>query len=223
MEREEFEMSGEGSIEHAAAARDEFESLAFEHLDALYRTALRMTRNRDDAEDLVQDAYLRAYRFYHQFRPGSSFRAWIFKILHNRFITQYRRKQRRPATVDFDAVAYALDGSEGEPVIAATSTVSRTRHEDSMSRKLEDALATLPEGPRMALVLAYVEDFRYHEIADIMGWPIGTVMSRISRARKKLRELLEPPAVPPASAASLPARKSVVLHAELAGCAETSP
>lgn len=216
-------MSGEESTGHAAEVRGDFEKVAFEHLDALYRTALRMTRNRDDAEDLVQDAYLRAYRYFHQYRPGSNFRAWIFKILRNRFINQYRRKRRDPATVGFDSVAYALDGSEGEPVIAAASTPGRTRHEDRMSRKLEDALAALPEGPRTALVLAYVEGFRYHEIAEIMGWPIGTVMSRIYRARKKLRDLLEGPSEPPALAPSLAARESVPLHPKLVGCADTSP
>jgi RNA polymerase sigma-70 factor (ECF subfamily) len=175
--------SGEG--------REEFESLAFEHLEALYGFAFRMTRNAADAEDLVQETYLRAYRFFGRFRPGSSFRAWTFQIMRNRFITQYRRSRRRPAMVALDVVANRIEGTDAEHPTTGAAVPARTRHEGALSRRLEQALEQLPEDSRTALVLAYVEGFRYREIAQIMNWPIGTVMSRLHRCRLRLRGLIE--------------------------------
>jgi len=164
----------------AGDEQSEFERLALVHLGALYSTALRMTRHAADAEELVQDTYLRAYRFFHRFRPGSSFRAWIFRVMRNLFITQYRRRQRKPRTVSLDAAP------DGEPPTRQAMPF-RTRHDEVMSRRLEEALERLPEDSRIAVILAYVEGFRYREIAEIMHWPIGTVMSRLHRSRRMLQ------------------------------------
>jgi len=186
--------------------QSEFERLALLHLDALYRTALRMTRHAADAEELVQDTCLRAYRFFHRFRPGSSFRAWIFRVMRNLFITQYRRRQRKPRTVSLDAVAHGADGPDGEPPMTGQIAPFRTRHDEAMSRRLEDALEQLPEDSRVAVILAYVEGFRYREIAEIMHWPIGTVMSRLHRSRRMLQQAM---GFPGPSRRSVPPRPAI--------------
>jgi RNA polymerase sigma-70 factor (ECF subfamily) len=160
-----------------------FEGLAFEQMNALFNFAAHMTRNRADAEDLVQETYLRAYTRFHQFKTGTNFKAWIFRILRNVAINQYKRMKSCGVTVDFDAV---------EPILDADSADSGSPHAiDFTAADIQAALARLPEDYRTAFLLFCVEGFTYAEIARIMQTPIGTVMSRIFRARKRLRADLE--------------------------------
>lgn len=157
--------------------RDErFETDALPHLRALYGTAYRMTRNAHDAEDLVQETFLRAYRGFHRFEPGTNIRAWLFTILHRVRTDAFRRAGRSPQTVEM--------AGEG-PAVPAPQEALASGAED-----IERALAVLPEVFRMAVVLRDVEDLSYDEIAGVLDIPIGTVMSRIHRGRALLRAAL---------------------------------
>ncbi len=178
-------------------ARHEFETTALPQIDALYGAALRLTRNSAEAEDLVQDAYVRAYRFWHTFKSGTSIRAWLFTILRNTFINRYHRANRtRHANADLEAQLPAL-GAEAavghptsgmpSPEVALSARITRER--------IMAALESVPEDYRMAVILADLEGLAYKEIAEIMDCPIGTVMSRIFRGRKLLFKLLHDHAV----------------------------
>ena len=174
--------------------RDEFEQVALPHLDALFNLALTLTRNRKDAEDLVQETYLRAFRFFDTYEPGTHVKAWLFRILRNTFVSRYRAARRKPEHVDFDAI-------EGAYETLVDETFRREREAPDPERALlarvpdeaiRRALAKLPEEYRTVVVLALVEELSYKEIASALGIPIGTVMSRLHRGRKHLqRELLE--------------------------------
>ncbi len=183
-------------VEHDAAApaedaalRARFERDALPMLPNLYAAALRMTRNPSDAEDLVQDTYLRAYRGFAGFREGTNLRAWMYRILTNTFINAYRKKQREPVTVQDDEIEdwYLYDrlGASGVEASAEVEVLDRLPDED-----VQRALEALPEGFRMAVLLADVEGFAYKEIAEILDVPIGTVMSRLHRGRKALQKAL---------------------------------
>jgi RNA polymerase sigma-70 factor, ECF subfamily len=159
--------------------RDErFETEALPHLRALYGTAYRMTRNAHDAEDLVQETFLRAYRGFHRFEPGTNIKAWLFTILHRVRTDSFRRAGRSPQTVEMIAEGPAVP----PPQDALASGV-----ED-----IERALAGIPEVFRSAIVLRDVEDLTYEEIATALSIPVGTVMSRIHRGRALLRAALGP-------------------------------
>ena len=172
----------------------DFEREALPHLSALYAAALRMTRNEKDAEDLVQDALLRAYRFFDTFQPGTNCKAWLFRILTNVFCNNYRDREREhvvlteaessPANLE-QFVGGADDGRDIE-----TALLGRM-----VSADVEKALAAVPSDFRMAVILADLEDFSYKEIAEIMDCPAGTVMSRLFRGRKILQGLLHDYAV----------------------------
>ncbi|GIX46825.1 MAG: ECF RNA polymerase sigma factor SigR [Candidatus Tectimicrobiota bacterium] len=172
-----------------AHRREAFEALALEHFDALYHTALRLTRNPSEAEDLVQETYLRAYRFFHQFTPGTNIKAWLFTILRNTYINAYRKAARQHERLDFEQVApfYADAGAAPEWTDRASAEAA-LRHvvQDDVKRALDE----LPEEYRLVVLLADLEDFSYKEIADIVGCPIGTVMSRLFRGRRLLRKSL---------------------------------
>ena len=165
---------------------------AMVHMDALYNAALRMTRNAADAEDLVQETYLRAYRGYPRFEAGTNLRAWLYRILTNTYINSYRSKQRRPTESDLgeveDLYLYRrLGGLEA-------SERGRSAEDELMDlvtdEEVKAALDDLPEQFRVAVLLADVEGFSYKEIAEILDIPIGTVMSRLHRGRKGLQRLL---------------------------------
>jgi len=172
------------------ADQDQFADLAMPYMSALYSAALRMTRNPADAEDLVQETYLRAYRGFGGFKEGTNIKAWLYKILTNTFINTYRSKKRRPEQVDLDDVEdfYLLRRLGGlEAAEAARSPeveVLDRMPDDVVKRALED----LPEQFRMAVILCDIEGFSYKEIAEIMDVPIGTVMSRLHRGRKQLQK-----------------------------------
>ncbi|HEY3883938.1 MAG TPA: sigma-70 family RNA polymerase sigma factor [Vicinamibacterales bacterium] len=162
-----------------------FERDALSHLDSLYGTALRLTRRPADAEDLVQDTLLKAFRSAHQFEPGTNLKAWLFTILHNTFRNARRHDGRNPVDVDSEAVDRAADDS------AAGLSPEQMLTNATMDRELQAALDALPDNFRQAVWLRDVEELSYAEIARVLDIPIGTVMSRISRGRRALFEGLQ--------------------------------
>jgi RNA polymerase sigma-70 factor (ECF subfamily) len=173
-----------------AALRERFERDVLPLLPSLYGAALRMTRNPADAEDLVQDTYLRAFRGFSGFVEGTNLKAWLYRILTNSFINTYRKKQRQPQTVegpdDLDEW-YLFDRLGGRNVELSAETEVLDRIPDDA---VKAALESLPENFRLPVLLADVEGFSYKEIAEIMDTPIGTVMSRLHRGRKALQKAL---------------------------------
>jgi len=168
-----------------------FEREALPHMDALFRLALRLTRNRAEAEDLVQEAYLRAFRFHDRYEPGTQIRAWLFRILRNTFVNRYRATKARPDEVEFDKVEAVYD----RVVDAAfgggeAPTPEEIVLNDLVDPEIDEAIAALPEEYRTVVVLALVEDLAYREIADVLAIPVGTVMSRLHRGRKLLQARL---------------------------------
>jgi RNA polymerase sigma-70 factor (ECF subfamily) len=169
-----------------------FADMAMEHMGSLYTAALRMTRNPADAEDLVQETFLKAYRAFDRFEEGTNLKAWLYKILTNTFINNYRAAKRRPEKADVEDVEdlylyRRLDDLQG-------AGTGRSAEEELFERITDDdvkqAIESLPETFRIAVLLADVEGFSYKEIAEITEVPIGTVMSRIHRGRRALQKAL---------------------------------
>jgi RNA polymerase sigma-70 factor, ECF subfamily len=168
----------------------EFARDALEHMDSLYGAALRLTRSASDAEDLVQDAFLKAYRFYDRFEPGTNMRAWLLRVLTNTFINKYRRTSRERKVLDGEDAEPVGDGVMSRAAMRAlTDPVGETMR-PMLAREIQAALDELSEEHRLIVVLADVEELSYKEIADIVGCPIGTVMSRLHRARKQMQHRL---------------------------------
>ncbi|MGI8984496.1 MAG: sigma-70 family RNA polymerase sigma factor [Acidimicrobiales bacterium] len=169
-----------------------FAELAMDHMPSLYTAALRMTRNPADAEDLVQETYLKAYRAFNSFTEGTNLKAWLYRILTNTYINAYRAKKRRPEESDIDDLdnfyLYRhLGGLEG-------ATAGRSAEDEVLDHftetEVKEAIEALPEQFRMAVLLGDVEGFSYKEIAEILDVPIGTVMSRLHRGRRALQKRL---------------------------------
>jgi RNA polymerase sigma-70 factor, ECF subfamily len=169
----------------------EFADQAITYIDSLYNSALRMTRNPQEAEDLVQDVYLKAYRFRNQFQAGTNLKAWMFTILTNTFINRYRRAKSRPQEVGFEDVESFYDLIKDEQLHGDYVPSPEAMFEGLLADEVIKALEDLPEDFRMAVILSDIEGLSYKDIADAMGCPIGTVMSRLYRGRRLLRSKLE--------------------------------
>ncbi len=169
-----------------------FTDSAMEYMPALYTAALRMTRNPSDADDLVQETYLRAYRAYGTFQEGTNLRAWLYRILTNTFINSYRAKKRRPEVSDVEDIEdLYLYRRVGEFAVQGTGRSAEEELMDHFTEgDIKDAIEALPEQFRVAVLLSDVEGFSYKEIADILDVPIGTVMSRLHRGRRALQKAL---------------------------------
>src|SRR6266536_654890 len=167
-----------------------FEAQAMEFMPSLYTAALRMTRNPADAEDLVQETYLKAYRGFGGFEQGTNLKAWLYRILTNTFINTYRSKKRRPMESDLEEVEdlYLYRRLGGLEAAAAGRSAEDELLDIYSDDEVKRALEELPEQFRMAVLLADVEGFSYKEIAEIMDVPIGTVMSRLHRGRRQLQK-----------------------------------
>src|SRR5580704_6670458 len=163
-----------------------------EYMSSLYTAALRMTRNPADAEDLVQETYLKAYRAFGSFQEGTNLKAWLYRILTNTFINSYRARKRRPEQTDIDDVEdlYLYRRLGGLEAVSAGRSAEEEVLEHFTEGEVKEAVEALPEQFRMAVLLADVEGFSYKEIADILDIPIGTVMSRLHRGRRALQKAL---------------------------------
>jgi len=170
--------------------RDEFEALALEHMDALYGAALRLTRSPKDAEDLVQDTYLKAFRFFDGFERGTNMKAWLFKIQTNTFINKYRRKVKEREVAEAPAEEILLDRFVSTEAYVAMKEPEADFFGKLLSDEVIEALEQVPVDFRMVVILADIQGFSYKEIAEIVDCPVGTVMSRLFRGRRVLQKAL---------------------------------
>lgn len=166
-----------------------FERDALQYMNQLYAAAMRYTKNPEDAQDLVQDTYIKAYNSFHQFEPGTNLKAWLYRVLTTTFINNYRKDQRRPQTSDSELEDWQLAEASSHTSDQGKSTEDVVL-ENLPDSDIKNALAQIPEEFRMVVYLADVEGFSYKEIAEIVDVPTGTVMSRLHRGRKQLREKL---------------------------------
>jgi RNA polymerase sigma-70 factor (ECF subfamily) len=172
------------------ADRAQFTQDAMQHAGQLYSAAMRMTRNRADAEDLVQETYLRAYKGFHGYEEGTNLRAWLFRILTNTYINTYRSKQRRVQETELNDVEDLYLYRRISNVDQASRSAEDTLFDLFTDDEVKAALEALPENFRMPVLLADVEEFSYKEIAEMLDIPIGTVMSRLHRGRKAMQKAL---------------------------------
>jgi RNA polymerase sigma-70 factor (ECF subfamily) len=168
----------------------DFTSGQLPYREQLFKSALRMTRSVEDAEDLIQETYLKAYKYYERFAEGTNFKAWLFKIMKNTFINSYRKKKLQPPKVDFDDVQEGLEETLVDALQDATSDPEGWILSTEMDHEVREALTALPHDYKMVVLLADLESFSYKEIAEILEVPVGTVMSRLYRGRRMLERTL---------------------------------
>jgi RNA polymerase sigma-70 factor (ECF subfamily) len=181
----------DASEDDARAKRELFQEQALPYMDQLYAAAMRMTRNPADAADLVQETYVKAFQAFGQFQQGTNLKAWLYRIQTNTFINNYRKNQRNPyqGTID-DLEDWQLGGAESITQSLSTRSAEAEAIDHMPDSVVKNALQAMPEDFRLAVYFADVEGFSYQEIADIMKTPVGTVMSRLHRGRRLLRESL---------------------------------
>jgi len=179
-----------GFLRSKKDAGESFEAKAIEHLDVLYGAAMRLTRDASEAEDLVQDSLVRAYRFQHHFEAGTNLKAWLLRILTNTFINHYRRGVRERRVLDQDESAPVSDGVMSRAAMRGLTDSVSVAQEGLLRDEIKRALDELPEDYRVMIVLADIEELSYKEIAEALECPIGTVMSRLHRARKLMQQRL---------------------------------
>lgn len=172
--------------------RAEFEAVALPHMGALFNLAVSLTRNRRDAEDLVQETYLRAFRFFDSYSPGTHIKAWLFRILRNTFINRYRAAKVRPEEVDFDKIEAAYEQTVDEAFLRSRRPPSPERivMDGVLDEEVQRAIDGLPEEYRSVVLMALAEEMSYREIAAALAIPLGTVMSRLHRGRRMLQASL---------------------------------
>jgi RNA polymerase sigma-70 factor (ECF subfamily) len=168
----------------------DFTSGKLPYRDQLFKSALRMTRSVEDAEDLIQETYLKAYKYYERFAEGTNFKAWLFKIMKNTFINSYRKKKLQPPKVDFDDVQEGLEETLLDAIHEAASDPESWVLASEIDHEVRKSLLDLPHDYKMVVLLADLEGFSYKDIADILEVPVGTVMSRLYRGRRMLERTL---------------------------------
>ncbi|MEM1203521.1 MAG: sigma-70 family RNA polymerase sigma factor [Acidobacteriota bacterium] len=185
----------EGAAHAGAEAPDasswDFESAAIPFLDSLYNTAFRLTRNAEDAQDLVQETYLKAYKYYDKFEKGTNLKAWLFRIMKNTFINGYRKRQSQPSQSAFSDIEDAFESIvSDEDGRQRAKDPEQAALENVLDEDVQNALDTLREDYRMVILLVDLEGFSYKEAAEILDVPVGTVMSRLYRGRRTLEKVL---------------------------------
>jgi len=168
----------------------DFTSGQLPYRDQLFKSALRMTRSVEDAEDLIQETYLKAYKYYERFAEGTNFKAWLFKIMKNTFINSYRKKKLQPPKVDFDDVQEGLEETLMDAMQKSSVDPEDGVMASEMDHEVRKTLVELPHDYKMVVLLADLEGFSYKEIAEILEVPVGTVMSRLYRGRRMLERTL---------------------------------
>jgi RNA polymerase sigma-70 factor (ECF subfamily) len=168
--------------------QSEFEAEAVPHMDILYNFALRTTGNSDDAQDLLQETLLKAYRFWDKYEKGTNIRAWLFRIMKNSYINRYRKEMREPGMVDYEDVENFYDSIRDDST--DTNDLQKKLYSNMLSDEVTKALQSLPEDFRTVVILCDIEGLTYEEIAEFLNCPIGTVRSRLHRGRKMLQEKL---------------------------------
>lgn len=166
----------------------DFEEIAIPHMDALYAYGLHLTNDSEEASDLLQETYLKAFRFFHSFQKGTNCKAWLFQIMKNSFINRYRKQTREPAKVRYDDVEEYFESIRSDEI--SLSSLEKVLFDNNLGDEVSKALQVLPDVFREVLVLSDIEELSYEEIAQIIGCPIGTVRSRLHRARKIMFTLL---------------------------------
>lgn len=167
-----------------------FESGQLPYRDQLYKTALRMTRSVEETEDLLQETYLKAFKYYDRFEEGTNLKAWLFRIMKNSFINSYRKKKSRPQHLEFDEVQEGFQDAELEQTSGENRDPESAYLGAELDHEVREALLALPHDYKMAVLLVDLEGFTYQEVADMLSVPVGTVMSRLYRGRKKMERAL---------------------------------
>jgi RNA polymerase sigma-70 factor, ECF subfamily len=171
-------------IENQDQLYADFEKEAVPHMDALFNFALRMTGDSDEADDLVQETYLKAFRFFDKFEKGTNCKAWLFRIMKNTYINSYRKSTREPDKIDYEEVENFYENIK--PSSTDSAHLEKEMYDNLLDDELSNAIASLPEDFRTVIILCDIEGFTYDEIADFVDVPVGTVRSRLHRARKML-------------------------------------